>query len=61
MDHKIIFREKRNWQWLNLKLNSKNLIINALGDLTYGELLVKELKKNFINLLPLKAQLLPEK
>ena len=44
-----------------LKLSSKNLIINALGDLTYGELLVKELKKDCINLLPLKAQLLPEK
>jgi len=44
-----------------LKLSSKNLIINALGDLTYGELLVKELKKNSINLLPSKAQLLPEK
>ena len=44
-----------------LKLSSKNLIINALGDLTYGELLVKELKKDCINLLPLEAQLLPEK
>ena len=44
-----------------LKLSSKNLIINALGDLTYGELLVNELKKDCINLLPLKAQLLPEK
>ena len=44
-----------------LKLSSKNLSINALGDLTYGELLVKELKKDCINLLPLKAQLLPEK
>ena len=44
-----------------LKLNSKNLIINALGDLTCGELLVKELKKDCINLLPLEAQLLPEK
>ena len=44
-----------------LKLSSKNLIINALGDLTYGELLVKELKKDCINLLPLKARLLPEK
>ena len=44
-----------------LKLSSKNLIITALGDLTYGELLVKELKKDCINLLPLKAQLLPEK
>ena len=44
-----------------LKLSSKNLIINALGDLTYGELLVKELKKDSINLLPLKEQLLPEK
>ena len=44
-----------------LKLSSKNLIINTLGDLTYGELLVKELKKDCINLLPLKAQLLPEK
>ena len=42
------------------KLSSKNLIIHTPGDLTYGELLVKELK-NFINLLPLKAQLLPEK
>tara|TARA_A100001011_G_C13963281_1_gene696165 strand:- start:292 stop:462 length:171 start_codon:yes stop_codon:yes gene_type:complete len=27
------------------KLSIKNLIINTLGDLTYGELLVKELKK----------------
>ena len=44
-----------------LKLSSKNLSINALGDLTYGELLIKELKKDSINLLPLKAQLLPEK
>ena len=44
-----------------LKLSSKNLNINALGDLTYGELLIKELKKDTINLLPLKAQLLPEK
>ena len=44
-----------------LKISSKNLIINVLGDLTYGELLVKELKKDCINLLPLKAQLLPEK
>tara|TARA_A200000113_G_C8639041_1_gene281892 strand:+ start:37 stop:552 length:516 start_codon:yes stop_codon:yes gene_type:complete len=44
-----------------LKLSSKNLIINALGNLTYGELLVKELKKDCINLLPLKSQLLPEK
>ena len=38
------------------KFSSKNLIINSLGDLTYGKLLVKELKKDFINLLPLKAQ-----
>ena len=44
-----------------LKLSSKNLSINSLGDLTYGELLIKELKKDSINLLPLKAQLLPEK
>ena len=44
-----------------LKLSSKNLIINAHGDLTYGELLVKELKKDCINLLPIEAQLLPEK
>ena len=44
-----------------LKLSSKNLSINALGDLTYGELLIRELKKDSINLLPLKAQLLPEK
>ena len=44
-----------------LKLSSKNLIINALGNLTYGEFLVKELKKDCINLLPLKSQLLPEK
>lgn len=44
-----------------LKLSSKNLIINALGNLTYEELLVKELKKDCINLLPLKSQLLPEK
>ena len=44
-----------------LKLSSKNLIINTLGDLTYGELLFKELKKDCINLLPLKGQLLPEK
>ena len=43
------------------KLSSKNLIINTPADLTYGELLVKELKKDCINLLPLKAQLLPEK
>ncbi len=44
-----------------LKLSSKNLAINAIDNLTYGELLVKELKKDFLNLLPLKAQLLPEK
>ena len=44
-----------------LKLSSKNLIINALGNLTYGELLVKELKKDCINLSPLKAQFLLEK
>ena len=44
-----------------LKLSSKNLSINSLGDLTYGELLIKELKKYSINLLPLKAQLLSEK
>ena len=37
------------------KLSSKDLIISALGDLTYGELLVKELKKDCRNLLPLKA------
>ena len=43
------------------KLSSKNLIINALGDLTCGEFLVKQLKKDCINLLPLKAPLLPEK
>ena len=43
------------------KLSSKNLIIHTPGDLTYGELLIKELKKDCINLLPLKAQLLPEK
>ena len=43
------------------KLSRKDLIIKALGNLTYGELLVKELKKDCINLLPLKAQLLPEK
>ena len=43
------------------KLSIKNLIIHTPGDLTYGELLVKELKKDCINLLPLKAQLLPEK
>ena len=43
------------------KLSSKNLIIHTPGDLTYGELLIKELKKDSINLLPLKAQLLPEK
>ena len=35
------------------KLSSKNLIIHMPGDLTYGELLVKELKKDCINLLPL--------
>ena len=28
-----------------LKVSSKNLSINALGDLTYGELFIKELKK----------------
>ena len=44
-----------------LKLNSKGLIISTLGNLTYGVLLVKELKKDSINLLPLKSQLLPEK
>ena len=44
-----------------LTVSSKNLSINALCDLTYGELLIKELKKDSINLLPLKAQLLPEK
>ena len=44
-----------------LKLSGKDLIINALGNLRYDELLVKELKKDCINLLPLKAQLLPEK
>ena len=43
------------------KLSSKNLIIHTPGDFTYGELLIKELKKDCINLLPLKAQLLPEK
>ena len=32
------------------KLSSKNLIIHTLGDLTYGELLVKELKIDCINL-----------
>ena len=37
------------------------MIINALGYLTYDEPLVKELKKDCINLLPLKAQLLPKK
>ena len=42
-------------------LNSRDLIIKALGNLTYGELLVKELKKDCINLLPLRAQLLLEK
>ena len=44
-----------------LKLSSKKLIIYTLGNLTYGELLVKELKKDYVNLLPLKSQLLPEK
>ena len=44
-----------------LKLSSKDLIIKAAGYLTYGEFLVKEPKKDCINLLPLKAQLLPEK
>ena len=44
-----------------LKLSSKDLIINTIGDLTYGELLVKKLKKDCINLLPLKAQILPKK
>ena len=44
-----------------LKVSRKNLSINALGDLTYGELFIKELIKDTINLLPLKAQLLPEK
>ena len=44
-----------------LKLSNKNLSIKALGDLTYGELLIRELKKDSIKLLPLKAQLLPEK
>ncbi len=44
-----------------LKLSSKDLIINALGKLTFGELLVRELKKDSINSLPLKAQLLPKK
>ena len=43
------------------KLSSKNLIINQLGDLTYGEFLVKELKKDCINLLPLNAQHPPKK
>ena len=43
------------------KLSSKNLVVHTPGDLTYGELLFKELKKDCINLLPLKAQLLPEK
>ena len=43
------------------ELSSKDLIIKALGNLTYSELLVKELKKNCIYLLPLKVQLLPEK
>ena len=32
------------------KLSSKNLSIHTLGDLTYGELLVKELKIDCINL-----------
>ena len=44
-----------------LTLSSKNLVINAIGDLTYVELLVKELKKVCSNLLSLKAQLLTEK
>ena len=43
------------------KLSSKDLIIKTLGNLTYDEFLVKELKKDCINLSPLKAQLLPEK
>ena len=44
-----------------LKLSSKGQIISTLGNLTYGKLLVKELKKHCINLLPLKSQLLPKK
>ena len=44
-----------------LKLSTKDLIINPLGNLTYGEFLVKKLKKDFINLLPLLEQLLPKK
>ena len=61
----IIHRQTRvgynNKEFDFFKLSSKNLIIHTLGDLTYGELLVKELKKDCIKLLPLKAQLLPEK
>ena len=44
-----------------LKLSSKGQNISTLGNLTYGKLLVKELKKHCINLLPLKSQLLPKK
>ena len=44
-----------------VKLSSKKLIINTLGNLTYGELLVKEIKKSSINSLPFKSKLLPEK
>ena len=44
-----------------LKLSSKNLTVSARGDLTYSELVVKKLKKDWINLLAPKAQLLPEK
>ena len=43
------------------KLSSKNLTVKALGNLTYGELLVKEIKKGSINSLPFTTQLLPEK
>ena len=37
------------------------MVINTFCDLTFGELLVKEIKKRSLNLLLLNSQLLPEK
>ena len=48
-------------EFVFFKLSSKDLIVNTLGNLTYGELLVKEPKKDCINSLPLRSHLLTEK
>ena len=72
MDHKIIVREKKTICFVSgkynyykefdvFRLSSKNHNIRTLGKLIYGELLIKEIKKGSINLLPVKAQLLPKK